>query len=366
MTRPTRRFHRLSAVLFAVIVLEGASHPAAQSIPPSTCALQTTERIVAVGDVHGAYDKFTGILRAAGIIDGRERWTGGRAVLVQTGDVLDRGADSRKALDLLRRLERDATRAGGRVHALLGNHEVMRMIGDWRYVSEGEYAAFRTADSADLRERAYQAVLADAAKRAPAESPPRDDAAFREQFMKEVPLGFLEMRAAFSAAGEYGRWLRGHDVVVKINDILFVHGGLTLAAASMGCDGLNETVRREVAGNPTPEAVPSMLAASEMGPLWYRGLAEQPEPALAGEVTAMLAKLGARAIVIGHTVTRDGRISPRFDGRVVQIDTGMLDGTFFPGGAPSALEIRGSTLAAIYSDHRENLQVPALATNAAR
>src|SRR5262245_27458863 len=97
---------------------------------PSVCGLETAERVVAIGDVHGAYGRFVAILREAGLIDQRERWTGGRAVFVQTGDVLDRGADSRRALDLLRKLETDAARAGGRVVPLLGNHEIMRMLGD--------------------------------------------------------------------------------------------------------------------------------------------------------------------------------------------------------------------------------------------
>ena len=91
--------------------------------------------MVAVGDIHGAFDNFVAILRAAQVIDNRNRWIGGRTVLVQTGDILDRGPDSRKAIDLLRRLERDAQRAGGRVVSLLGNHELMRLISDWRYVS---------------------------------------------------------------------------------------------------------------------------------------------------------------------------------------------------------------------------------------
>src|SRR5262245_14767347 len=87
--------------------------------PPSVCNLQTTERIVAVGDVHGGYDQFVALLRAAGIINNRNRWSGGRTVFVQTGDVIDRGPESKRALDLLRRLERDAEDAGGRVFALI-------------------------------------------------------------------------------------------------------------------------------------------------------------------------------------------------------------------------------------------------------
>ena len=109
--------------------LAGVDRPVlAQTAKPgnSPCDIQTTERVVAVGDVHGAFDNFVAILRAAQVIDNRNRWSGRRTVLVQTGDILDRGPDSRKAIDLLRRLERDAQRAGGRVVSLLGNHELMR------------------------------------------------------------------------------------------------------------------------------------------------------------------------------------------------------------------------------------------------
>ena len=98
-----------------------------------------------------------------------------------------------------------------------------------------------------------------------------------------------------------------------------------------------------------------MLSTSPTGPLWYRGLALEPDPAFAPEVTNILDVLGARAIVIGHTVADGHRIATRFEGRVIQIDTGMLGGSFFPGGAGSAFEIRGDTLTAIYENGRERL-----------
>ena len=118
----------------------------------SSCGLSTTDRIVAVGDVHGAYEPFVKILQAAQIIDGRQRWSGGAAVLVQTGDVVDRGPEGRRALDLLRRLENEAERAGGRVVPLIGNHEVMGLAGDLRYVSADEFNSFKTSESEVLYE----------------------------------------------------------------------------------------------------------------------------------------------------------------------------------------------------------------------
>jgi hypothetical protein len=167
------------------------------------------------------------------------------------------------------------------------------------------------------------------------------------------------MRQAFMT-GEYAKWLRERHAIVKINGVVFLHGGVNPATATLGCAGINEQVRRELAvQNPTPEQLLAMLSTSEHGPLWYRGLAEEPDPAFAPEVTNILHVLGARAIVIGHTVTPDFRIRTRFDGRVIQIDTGMLGGTFYPGGQGSALEIRGDVMTAIYQTGRERLSAPA-------
>src|SRR6185295_5418060 len=83
------------------------------------------DRVVAVGDVHGDHDQLVAVLRSAGLLDAQLKWSGGKAHLVQTGDILDRGPDSRKAMDLLMRLEVEARAAGGEVHCLIGNHEAM-------------------------------------------------------------------------------------------------------------------------------------------------------------------------------------------------------------------------------------------------
>lgn len=345
----------LSFVLPLVESPASAQQPRGRA-PEFPCDVQTTERIVAVGDVHGAFDQFVAILRAAGIIDNRNRWSGQKAIFVQTGDVLDRGPDSRKALDLLRKLEGEAQRAGGRVYALLGNHELMRLIYDWRYVSEGETAAFRTADSADLRERALTVFSAEAEKQAKAAGRAFDPASYREQFMEELPLGSLEMRLAFEPKGDYGAWVRQRAAVARINGILFLHGGISDATAAMGCDGINAAVRKDLMSLPVPlEQVPMLFSAGETGPLWYRGLANEQEDAFAPTLDIILQRMSARAIVIGHTTVLPGKVTPRFGGRVIQIDTGMVAGEFYPGGVASALELRGNTATAIYLDRREPL-----------
>jgi len=359
------------AATLAVVVASaavGSSHLSAQQRGGDDfpCNVKTTERIVAVGDIHGAYDKFAAVLRAAGIIDARNRWSGKKALLVQTGDVLDRGPDSRKALDLLRKLEGEAKRAGGNVYSLLGNHEMMRLVYDWRYVSQGEIEAFKTPESADLRDRALGVFSAESERQAKAAGKPFDAAAYREQFIKEFPLGSLDMRLAFEAKGEYGPWIRARPAVARINGILFLHGGISDMVASFGCEGVNAAVRKDMLSLPLPvEQLPMLFSLSETGPLWYRGLANEPEATLSPVLETILQRMQARAIVIGHTPVLPGKVTPRLGGRVIQIDTGMVDAEFFPGGVPSALEFQGDTATAIYLDRREPLALPALQPAAA-
>jgi Calcineurin-like phosphoesterase len=332
MIRPGFRLSLAAAIVVAALLSHSIAHPARAAT--SSCAIEGVDRIVAIGDVHGAYDRLVAILTAAHVIDARQQWSGGKTHLVQVGDVVDRGPDSRKALDLLRRLESEAGRSGGAVHALLGNHEVMRMLGDLRFVTPGEDESFATAGSEETRRTFVQAAK------------PEE----RDRLLKETPLGEIEMRLAFGREGAYGKWLRTHDTVIKINGVLFVHGGLSLAAAAIPCDVINTTVRRELSEDidKTRAAPLASLAAREDGPLFYRGLAQEPET-FAPQVDEILAAQHARAIVVAHTVTRDARIGVRFAGKVLQIDTGMQP-AYVQNGRASALEISQGVFSAIYED----------------
>lgn len=308
----------------------------------SSCEFDGVERVVAVGDVHGAYDRYLEILRVANIIDAGGRWVGGRTHFVQLGDIVDRGDDSRKALDFLKRLERDAP--AGQVHILLGNHEVARMLGDLRLTTAGEYAAFADHDSENLRQRFVRSanVTSDAE---------------RDALTQKTPLGWVEMRQAFGREGEYGKWLRELPIVVSVDGFVFVHGGISPAVAPLGCDAINAQVRRELTGDldKTRAAPLSSLAARVDGPLWYRGLAQEPE-SFAPQVADIVVKMHARAIVVAHTVTPTGRVTTRFDGRVVEIDTGM-QAAYVPDGRASALEIRSGETTALYADRRDPVAV---------
>jgi hypothetical protein len=268
------------------------------------------DRVVAVGDVHGDYEQLTAVLRSAGLIDVDEKWTGGTSHLVQTGDVLDRGPDSRKAMDLLMRLEEEARRAGGAVHALIGNHEAMVLYGDLRYLSAGEIAAFRDADSEKTREAAFQEHQKEVE---------RFDDAYRKRWEAEHPLGLVELRRAFGPQGKYGKWIRGHLAVVQIDGTLFLHGGLSPKFADWSVRRINESVRAELEDFAKLE---DGIVRREDGPLWYRGLAQGDEARLEAHVRAVLSHYKADRLVIGHTYT-EGAIGSRFGGRVLLIDVGL-------------------------------------------
>jgi hypothetical protein len=314
------------------------------------CEWDNVEHIVAVGDVHGAYDRYLEILKTAGVIDAAGHWSAGKTHFVQLGDIVDRGGDSRKALDFNRRLERDAQKAGGEAHLLLGNHEVARMLGDLRLTVPGEYAAFATEDSAKRRD-AFVKTLKFASD------------AERDQALAQMPPGFVEMRQAFGRDGDYGKWLRQLPVTIKINGIVFAHGGISPAVAPMGCAAINDQVRRELTDDldKTRAAPLASLAARADGPLWYRGLAQEPD-SFAPQLGDVLSALGARAIVIAHTVAATGRITPRFDGRVIQIDTGMQP-AYVQGGRASALDIHRDEATAIYVDRRDPVSIAKPAGN---
>jgi hypothetical protein len=322
------------AAAAAVLVAVSLAPRTRAATAPSRCAIDNVERIVAVGDVHGAYDRFVEILKTAGLIDDQLHWSGGRTHLVQTGDMVDRGPDSRKAIDFLRQLQDEAPRSGGAVHALIGNHEAMRILGDMRYVVPGEYQAFVTPRSEQVR-RQYMLQDPDA------------------RTMADTPLGLVEMRTAFGRDGDYGKWLRTLDAVMRINGVLFMHGSLSLKTAARTCDEMNATIQRELGRDldRTRANPQGTLAASEDGPLWYRGMNTIAE----GDVDQILAKAGARAIVVGHTVSQTGRVGVRFGGKVFSIDTGMQP-AYVPTGHASALEIRGDVFTAIYTDGRQVLR----------
>jgi hypothetical protein len=306
-------WHLRVVVFLSVLVLQPLLLQAAQDVWTGV------ERVVAVGDVHGDYEQFVALLRSASLIDPKGKWSGGKTHLVQTGDVLDRGPESRKVMDLLMKLEKQADSADGRVHVLIGNHEAMNIYGDLRYVSPGEYAAFRDANSERLREALYQLHREQLKKSPPPEGVPTFDEAYRKKWESEHPLGYAEHRREFSPAGKYGKWIRSHNTVIKIDDTLFLHGGIAPKYATYSIREINERVRDELEHF---DKLQNGVVTDAEGPLWYRGLATQDEQTLEPHLKSVLDNSKVERIVIGHTPT-DGAITPRFGGKVLLIDVGL-------------------------------------------
>ncbi len=335
-------------VLVSAIMLAASPLPA-QSAPG---------RIVAVGDLHGDYDAWIAIARDAGLVDARNRWAGGATILVQTGDITDRGPDSLKIIRDLQRLQKEAAKAGGRVIVLLGNHEAMNVTGDLRYVDPGEYAAFRNARSEALRQAAWDANGKQFVANYKARYPAMTDKDIRADWFHTTPLGLLEHQRAWAPTGELGRWAASLPAVVKLGDTLFAHGGLSAPYTAMGgLDAINRRVRAAVAAG---DKSPNSILTDPLGPVWYRGLitrgaafeqevaaaaaaAGKPNaarPPIAQELDLVLAAFGAKRLVVGHTPNLAG-IAISHGGKLVRIDTGNA---LHYKGQPSWLEINGDRL----------------------
>jgi hypothetical protein len=376
--------------------LLGAAFAIALSSP-----LHASSRIVAVGDIHGEYEGMTAVLRAAGLLDGRMRWAGGSATLVQTGDMLDRGPDVRKVMDLLMDLERQATRRRGRVIVLLGNHELMNMTGAMRDVSPAAYASFADRRSEKRRQVAYKEYVALQMRRIARHPASRIEIMPEQEWMEKHPVGLIEYHAALGPDGKYGRWLRSRDVVHQIGDTVFLHGGISPDARAKTLPEINRHARLELTAFDRiksyliserlilpffslaqmteiveeemraidPASIvegrePDIVRAGRVflgvwdwsiydahGPLWYRGFAEWSDEEGEKILPLLLEEVGTKRFVVGHSVTELRRILPRFGGRVFLIDTAMVR---YPGynGRASALEIREHGVTAIYEDGR--------------
>ncbi|MEQ1491774.1 MAG: metallophosphoesterase, partial [Terricaulis sp.] len=273
--------------------------------------------------LEGDYDKFVDMLRTANLIDAQNNWTGGQTHLVQLGDIPDRGPNTRMIMDLLIRLEPQAQRAGGYVHALIGNHEAMNIEGDLRYTDPREFAAFATSRSTRARNQYYTQFTRALRRSPPATGLPTFDAAYRRQWDQEHPLGWVEHRQAWSPTGQYGRWITRHDAVIRINDTLFLHAGLGPNFAAAPRVAMNDDVRLGVRGQ-TSRTYPDIVH-DQQGPLWYRGLSQGPEAAETANLENILRSQGVARIVVGHTKVTS-TVLPRFNGRVLVADIAVPRG----------------------------------------
>jgi hypothetical protein len=348
-------------------------------------------RIVAIGDIHGADAAFVSILQRAGLIDSQRKWTGGTTVLVQNGDFMDRGTGDRAVMDLLIALEAQAAAAGGRVQTLLGNHEVMNLLGENRDVAPEVFQSFADDRSEWRREQGFAAAA----------KINRGQSLDKAAWLAAHPPGFIEYHEALKPNAPYGRWLRSKPILAEIDGTVFMHAGINLDFTKDSLDSINRRVRRELTEwddgvrwleqhdlalpfsklseivavaqaellglkakrkretfsdddvtitrilMPIATIGESSLLSPE-GPLWFRGYSNWTDEEGTSRMAELLRKYRVKRFVTAHTPQLPGHITTRFGGTLFLIDTGMLDGRFFPGGRPSALEIVGDTTTPLY------------------
>jgi len=153
-----------------------------------------------------------------------------------------------------------------------------------------------------------------------------------------------------SPKGRYGKWILGHNAVIKINDVLFAHGGIAPALGDMSLEKINRSIRDELAN---PARTDGGLAMDPSGPLWYRGLAVADGEYGTLRADLALKAFGASRIVVGHTVSKEG-IEVRAGGRVIMIDVGL---SACYGGPAACLEIDAGKYYAVTPGGREALAV---------
>jgi hypothetical protein len=326
------RARRLISLAVLLAFLSFVPLPASDT-KPIPCVWPDVRRVIVVGDLHGDYDNFIAILRGTGLVDEELHWSAGNTHFVQTGDIMDRGPDARKIMDVLMRLEPESEAAGGLVHVLIGNHEELNIGGViFRYpdyITAEQFISFlpdkyRHGQEVELERRTR--LSREKGSRA---SPESLAAAFWNS-LKNDPSAQRQYLAGFNA--KYGDWLLGHNIVIRINDTVYVHGGLSEKYSLWPIQKLNDRYRLELADmqrgaltGRSPGLIEPEIVYKGDSPLWYRDLATVPEQDLSDEVDRILAHLGARHLVIAHTPRTAVTINQmrRFGGRVWIVDTGI-------------------------------------------
>ena len=255
---------------------------------PEPDILEGVPAFFAVSDIHGKYDTLIRLLEKNRIIDGARRWDWGDGHLVIVGDVFDRGDQMTEALWFIYGLEQEARQAGGRVHLLLGNHEMMVLQRDLRYVA-----------------KKYTNVTARVLK--------------------------INVADLYGPDTELGRWLRSKHALIKLNDVLFVHGGISpeLLNHAFTIPHINEMVRGSIDARDYEIELEDTLRLlhGSRGPFWYRGYFRERQGipmATAPHVKATCEFYSAGTIVVGHTIVDE--LTVLFDGRVIAVETGMHSG----------------------------------------
>lgn len=295
---PAAAFLLLSLCLFDIGLCSTVANAPKTPADTPEIEIEWPGRIVAVGDLHGDAGNALLLLDAAGVVDKETRkWKGGNTLLIQTGDIIDRGPDGKILYDLLDEWKRQAREAGGKVVHLLGNHDAMNICGDFRYVHPKETAQFG---------------------------------------------GLAKRRAAFSEGGKYGAMLLSLPAAVKVNGMLFSHAGLSPSFAELGLLGTEQLLKEELRDGCTLHYEKSrgtghsLFASGEDGPLWTRLYTLSPPHIGCPALKKALSLLESDVMVVGHTVQESLNIETHCGGMLVAIDTGI---SRFVANSPRGIEV---------------------------
>jgi len=292
------------------------------------CVGEDEQRIVAFGDVHGDLEAARSALRLAGAIDEQGRWIGGDLIVVQTGDQLDLGDQEQAILDLFERLRIESEAAGGAFHALLGNHELMNARGDLRYVTDEGFADFmdtveyEPGDSLEVWDRS--------------------SGTFRSAILSDFEPQQRARMAAFMPGGPYAELLAHRQVIGRVGNNIFVHGGVLPEHVAYGIDEINRSAQVWLRGEGD---LPPVLSGPE-SPQWTRLYSDDPDSLACEVLEEALAALDAKRIVMGHTIQESG-ITSTCDQQAWRIDVGM---SAYYAGSVEVLEIVGDSVRVLKDD----------------
>lgn len=245
---------------------------------------RNVDSIAVLGDAHGEYDSYINLLKVNGIIDKELNWKFGAGHLVIMGDIFDRGETVTEILWHLYGLQKQASKAGGMVHLLLGNHELMVLGQDFRYINE--------------------------------------------KYRKVEEISAMRYSDLFSEKTILGEWLYSWPVMIQINDIIFVHGGISIDMVRLGMNVIkaNKTFTNSIVGSTTKECAGDeylKFLSGGRGPVWYRGYFEDlnfPEC----RIDSILSYYEINKIVVGHTSCEE--ITSLFNNKVIGVDAGISIG----------------------------------------
>ncbi len=234
--------------------------------------------IFAVSDIESGYKTFRDLLLSHSIIDENLNWSFGKGHLVLVGDFVDRGFSTTQVLWFIYKLEQEAEKQGGKVHFIIGNHEIKNMQANHESASP-KYT--------------YIAYILE-----------------RQQHELYNPNSFI------------GRWLSQKNTMEVINGYLFVHGGIhpELAQLELNLDEMNEVIRSRYYHGyypKTEESNEQLLTSTIKGPAWYRGYFKDGD-LTQDQVERGLDKFSAKAVIVGHTI--QSKVNRSFEGKVIGID----------------------------------------------